>query len=75
MVIEEIRSGSTLIRFDDRDIVTQEKNAEQIDLIIQFILKRLWFWLEILFYLCYTYNVDKVNRKEEFWIKNMIIFI
>jgi len=39
MVIEEFRSGSTLIRFDDRDIVTQEKNAEQIDLIIQFIIK------------------------------------
>jgi len=39
MVIEEIRSGSTLIRFDNRDIVTQEKNAEQIDLIIQFIIK------------------------------------
>jgi len=41
MVIEEFRSGSTLIRFDDRDIVTQENNAEQIDLIIQFIVKRL----------------------------------
>lgn len=41
MVIDEFRSGSTLIRFDDKDIVTQEKNAEQIDLIIQFILKKL----------------------------------
>lgn len=41
MIIDEFKSGSTLIRFDDRDIETEESSQELIDYVIGIILKKI----------------------------------
>ena len=40
MIIEEYKSDSTVIRIDDRDIVTEEKSKEIIDILLTLNLKR-----------------------------------
>ena len=39
MVVKEIKSDSTIIRFDDRDIVSKDKNKEIINILIGIIIK------------------------------------
>ena len=39
MVIDQYKSGSTIIRIDDRDIGTKEKNKEVLDILISLIIK------------------------------------
>lgn len=41
MIIEEFKSGNTLIRIDDRDIETEESSQELIDYVIGIILKKI----------------------------------
>lgn len=41
MIIDEFKSGSTLIRIDDRDIETEESSQELIDYVIGIILKKI----------------------------------
>lgn len=41
MIIDEFRSGSTLIRFDDRDIGTKENNKDIMDILIELIMKKI----------------------------------
>lgn len=41
MIIDEFKSGSTLIRFDDRDIVTKENNKDIIDTLVGLIMKKI----------------------------------
>ena len=41
MIIEEFKSESTLIRFDDRDIETKESNEEIINILVGLIIKRM----------------------------------
>ncbi len=40
MIIEEYKSESTSIKFDDRDIVSKEKNKEIIDILFGIIIKK-----------------------------------
>lgn len=40
MIIYEYKSGSTLIRFDDRDITTNEKNKEILNISLSLIIKK-----------------------------------
>lgn len=40
MIIDEFKSGSTLIRFDDRDIGTKENNKDIIDTLVGLIIKK-----------------------------------
>ena len=39
MVVKEIKSGSTIIRFDDRDIVPKEKSKDIINVLTGIIIK------------------------------------
>ena len=39
MIVKEIKSGSTIIRFDDRDIVPKDKNNEIINILTEMIIK------------------------------------
>ena len=41
MIIDEFKSGSTLIRIDDRDIANQESSQELVDYVIGIILKKI----------------------------------
>ena len=41
MIIDEFKSGSTLIRIDDGDIETEESSQELIDYVIGIILKKI----------------------------------
>ena len=41
MIVEEFKSQSTLIRFDDRDIVTKEENKDILDTLIVLIMKKI----------------------------------
>lgn len=40
MIIEEYKSESTLIKFNDRDIVSKEKNKEIIDILLGIMVKK-----------------------------------
>ncbi|MGN1270937.1 MAG: hypothetical protein ACI4UX_03020 [Clostridia bacterium] len=40
MIIDEFKIDATTIRFDDRDIVTEEKSKELANTIIGFIIKK-----------------------------------
>ena len=39
MVVKEMKSDSTIIRFDDRDIVSKDKNKEIINILTGIIIK------------------------------------
>lgn len=41
MVIEEYKSGSTLIRIDDRDIGTKAESKEIIEILLSLIMKKI----------------------------------
>ena len=41
MVIDEYKSQSTIIRFDNRDIVTKEDGKEILDILLSLIIKKL----------------------------------
>lgn len=41
MIIDEFKSGSTLIRIDDRDIENEENSQELMDYVIGIILKKI----------------------------------
>ncbi len=41
MIIDEFKSGSTLIRFDDRDIGTKEENKEILDILLSLTMKKI----------------------------------
>lgn len=41
MIIEEYKSDSTLIRIDNKDIVTKEKNQEIVDILLSLIIKKI----------------------------------
>ena len=41
MIVEEYKSESTLIRFDDRDIGTKEENKEVLNILISLIIKKI----------------------------------
>ena len=41
MIIDEFQSGSTLIRIDDRDIGTKEKNKNIMDILVGLIMKEI----------------------------------
>lgn len=41
MIIDEFKSGSTLIRFDDRDIGTKENNKDIMDILVGLIMKKI----------------------------------
>ena len=41
MIVEEYKSESTLIRFDDRDICTKEENNEVLNILISLIIKKI----------------------------------
>ncbi|MBR6504145.1 MAG: hypothetical protein IKT41_00190 [Clostridia bacterium] len=41
MVVDEFKSGSTLIRFDDRDIGTKENSKDMLDILVGVILKKI----------------------------------
>lgn len=40
MIVHEFKSGSTLIRIDDRDIKNEESSQEALDYVIGIILKK-----------------------------------
>ncbi len=39
MIVKEIKSDSTIIRFDNRDFVTNEENKEILDMLTELIIK------------------------------------
>ena len=39
MIVKEIKSDSTIIRFDDRDITSKDKSKEIIDMLTEIIIK------------------------------------
>lgn len=41
MIIDEYKSDSTVIRFDDRDIGTKEENKEIIDILLSLTIKKI----------------------------------
>lgn len=41
MIVEEFKSDSTLIRFDDRDIETRENNEDILNILIEMIIKKI----------------------------------
>lgn len=41
MIIDEYKSGSTLIRFDDRDIGTKEDSKEILDILLSLTMKKI----------------------------------
>ena len=41
MIIDECKSGSTLIRFDDRDIGTKDENKEILDILLSLTMKKI----------------------------------
>ncbi len=41
MIIDEYKSGSTIIRIDDRDIGTKEENKEIIDILLSLTIKKI----------------------------------
>ena len=41
MIIDEFKSDSTLIRFDDRDIGTKEDNKDTLDILGGLIMKKI----------------------------------
>lgn len=41
MIVEEFKSDSTLIRFDDRDIGTRENNEDILNILIEMIIKKI----------------------------------
>lgn len=41
MIIDEFKSDSTLIRFDDRDIGTKEDNKDTLDILVGLIMKKI----------------------------------
>ncbi len=41
MIVEEYKSESTLIRFDDRDIGTKEENKEVLNILISLTIKKI----------------------------------
>lgn len=41
MVIDEYKSDSTIIRFDDRDIGTKEENKEILNILLSLIIKKI----------------------------------
>lgn len=41
MIVEEYKSGSTLIRFDDRDIGTKEENQEIVNILLSLTMKKI----------------------------------
>ena len=41
MIIDEYKSGSTIIRIDDRDIGTKEENKEIIDILVSLTIKKI----------------------------------
>lgn len=41
MIIDEFKSGSTLIRFDDRDIGTKDENKEILDILLSLTMKKI----------------------------------
>ena len=41
MVIDEYKSDSTIIRIEDRDIVTKEKEKEIIDILLSLTIKKI----------------------------------
>ncbi len=41
MIVDEYKSGSTLIRFDDRDIGTNEKSKEILDILLSLTMKKI----------------------------------
>ena len=74
MIIDEYKSGSTIIRIEDRDIGTKEENKEIIDILLSLTIKKISEYSknDLWFYLNYTkfIMVDKIDkRKENFWKK------
>ena len=41
MIIEEYKSDKTIIRFDDRDIWTKDKDQEIIDILLSLTIKKI----------------------------------
>ncbi len=41
MIVEEYKSESTLIRFDDRDIGTKEENKETLNILLSLTMKKI----------------------------------
>ena len=41
MIIDEYKSGSTIIRIEDRDIGTREENKEIIDILLSLTIKKI----------------------------------
>lgn len=41
MIIDEFKSGSTLIRFDDRDIGTKDESKEILDILLSLTMKKI----------------------------------
>ena len=41
MIIDDYKSGSTIIRIDDRDIGTKEDNKEIIDILLSLTIKKI----------------------------------
>lgn len=49
MIIDEFKSDSTLIRFDDRDIGTKEDNKDTLDILVGLIMKKIseYSWIDL----------------------------
>lgn len=49
MIVEEFKSDSTLIRFDDRDIGTKENNKDTLDILLGLIMKKIleYSWIDL----------------------------
>lgn len=49
MIIDEFKSDSTLIRFDDRDIGTKENNKDILDILVGLIMKKIseYSWIDL----------------------------
>ena len=41
MLVDEFKSDSTLIRFDDRDIETKENNEDILNILVGLIIKKI----------------------------------
>ena len=41
MIIEEYKSESTIIKFEDKDIVTEEENRDAVNLLLTIIVKKI----------------------------------
>lgn len=41
MIIKEFKIDSTLIRFDDRDVNTKEKNKELVNILISLVVNKI----------------------------------